>query len=353
LSDTLRHILGIDFNLNNNFSNGEKMMENKILKFGDVPVEVIQFYDPKTVHINAYLTMVSKMYKNNAFVWNRLFPRQPVTKQADKIPVYGVEHLMRVADLRADKAPSKEVLSALGTALTYDTNAHALKGLVSERERRNQDPPINADMDMTELVTGLIELQREFQAYDLIVATGSYDSSSHYTTLSDTDQWDDYVGSSPLDVIDAGKDQIFNTCGKVANTIMLPYKVASKLSRHPDVLELTKYTHSDLLTAGRLPLILRGLEVVEADAMYNTKIQGQTAVISGIWSDYVFIGYVNPSMGIKDTTWGTTLDWGGRITRSWHDNDKNADVIEVEEQGLDMKVFDGKCGYLIIDTLSS
>jgi|GEM_PF-2322148 len=327
-------------------------MENKILKFGDMPVEVLQFYDPRTIHISTYLTMVSKMYRNNAFIWDRLFPRQPVTKQAGSIPVYGVEHLMRVADLRADKAPSNEVLRALGTPLTYDCNAHALKGLVSEKERRNQDPPINADMDMTELVTNLIELQREFKAYDLIVATGSYDSSSHYDTLSGGEQWDDFINSKPLEDIETAKIQIFTACGKLANVIMLPYKVATKLARHPDILELTKYTHADLLTAGGLPPVLQGLQVIEADAMHNTKIQGQTASISGIWSDYVFIGYVNPRPGLKDTTWGMTLDWGGRITRSWHDNDKNADVIEVEEQGLDMKVFDGKCGYLFIDTLS-
>lgn len=327
-------------------------MENKILKFGDVPVEVIQFYDPRTIHINAYLTMVSKMYKNNAFIWDRLFPRQSVAKQADKIPVYGAEHLMRVADLRADKTPSNEVLRAMGTPLTYDCNTHALKGYVGEKERKNQDPPINADMDMTELVTALVDLQREFQAYDLMVATGSYDSSSHYRTLSGTQQWDDPLGSTPLDDIDTGKDQVFTASGKVANTIMLPYKVARKLSVHPDVRELVKYTHSDLLTAGRLPPVLQELQVVEADAMYNTKLQGQTAILSGIWSDYVWIGYINPRMGLKDTTWGVTLDWGGRIVRSWHDNDKNADAIEIEEQGLDIKVFDGKCGYLLIDTLS-
>jgi hypothetical protein len=305
-------------------------MENKIIKFGEMAVRLLQFYDPSEVHLTAYLTAVSKMYKNNAFIWDQLFPRRPVVKQFDSIPVYGSEHLQEVSDIRHDKSPSNE----------------------SEKERRNADPPINADMDMTELVTDLLELQREFQAYGLITTTSNYDSSSHYDTLEGTEQWDDYVGSEPLKNIETAKIQIFNACGKMANKIMLPYKVATKLARHPDILELTKYTHADLLTAGGLPPVLQGLQVVEADAMKNTAMQGQTASLSGIWSDYVFIGYINPALGLKDTTWGLTCDWGGRIVRQWHDNDKNSDAIEVEEQGLDMKVFDGKCGYLLIDTLS-
>lgn len=329
-------------------------MENKIIKFGDMPVQLLQFYDPSEVHLTAYLTQISKMYKNNAFIWDQLFPRRPVVKQFDSIPVYGVEHLQEVSDIRADKSPSNEVLRALGTALTYNCIAHALKGYVSERERRNTDPPINADMDMTELVTDLLELQRELQAFALISATGSYDSSSHYHTLTAGEKWDNFdsVDSKPLEFIDNAKAQIMDACGKVANTIMLPFKVSLKLSRHPHLQEEVKYTKSDLLTNGGLPPVLKNLRVIEADAIKNTAMQGQTASLSNIWSDYVFIGYVNPAPGLKDTTWGVTCNWGGRIVRSWHDNDKNSDAIEVEEQGLDMKVFDGKCGYLLIDALA-
>ena len=329
------------------------MEKTKVLNFGDVKVPVVKFYDTTEAHISAYLSQISKMYRNNALVWDQIFPRFPVTKTKDKIPVYGAEHLQRLITARAEKTPSNQATRHLGTAIEYECAAHALHDLVGAKERANADPPIKADVDTMEFITALIELDLEFAAYTLIVTTGNYASASHYDTLEAAEKWDQYdsADSKPLDWIDAAKKQIWTASGKRANVILIPYLTSLALSRHPHLTDLVKYTRDDLLTQGGLPPVVRGLRVVEADSIYNSAIQGQSASLSGLWSDYVWIGYVNPRMGLKDTTWGMTFDQGGRIVRQWYKQDEKADKIEVEEQGYDMKIFDNKCGYLIIDTL--
>lgn len=317
-------------------------------------MRVKQFYDPSEVHINAPLSTIAKMYKNNSFVGDQLFPRRPVAKQSDIIKVYDTSHLKRAMTLREDKTESFKVRRHFGDDLTYRCEGHAVGGAVSEKERKNQDPPIRADIDMVELCTDLILLDKEMEAKDLICTTGNYASASHYDTLSAAKQWNNYDSpdSRPLvDIADA-KEQIYTATGKRANVILLPYVVFLGLASHSDIKNLVKYTHSDLLVDGKLPATLQDLKVIVADAMYDSAQAGQAAVLASLWSDYVFIGYVNPNIGIKDTGWGITLEWGGRITRRWFDPGIQADWVEVEEQGYDQKIFDNKCGYLLSDVLA-
>lgn len=317
-------------------------------------MRVKQFYDPSEVHINASLSTVSKMYRNNSFVAELFFPRKPVGKQTDIIKVYNTEHLKRAMTLREDKTEAFAVRRHFGTDLTYRCEGHAVKGAVSEKERKNADPPIQADIDMVELCADLIDLDREMEAKDLICTEANYASSSHYATLGATEQWDNYDSpdSQPLVNIDTAKEQIYNATGKRANVILMPYVVFLKSASHPDIKELVKYTHSDLLIDGKIPKTLRDLKVVVADAMYDSAQQGQTASLAALWSDYVFIGFANSNIGIKDTGWGVTLSWGGKITRKWFDPSIQADWVEVEEQGYEQKIFDNACGYLFSDVLS-
>ena len=326
---------------------------DKIITLGEKPVKVLKFFDPSEVHISAYLTNISKMYRNNSMIFDLLFPDQTVVKINDSVPVYGAEHLQEVSTLRKPKTESNGVVRHLGTAITYNCAGHALHDDIGPDERANADPPILADISTTEFITQLLDLAKEFSAYTLISTTSGYASASHYRTLTTAECWDNFdsADSNPLDDIDVGKKQIWSARGKRANVIMIPYLVGMALSRHPALLELVKYTDPNLLTTSGLPPVIRGLKVIEADAIKNTANQGQTASLSGLWSDYVWIGYINPKMGLKDTTWGLTFNRGGRIVRQWFEQKRNCDRIEVEDQGYDMKIFDNACGYLIINAL--
>jgi len=313
-----------------------------------------EFYDPSEVHTNAPLSTVSKMYRNNSFVNDVFFPRRPVAKQTDIIKVYDTAHLKRAMTLREDKTESFAIRRHFGTDLTYRCEGHAIKGAVSEKERKNADPPIQADIDMTELCTDLILLDKEIEAADLMCSYANYASATYYRTLAASEQWNNYdsLDVKPLIDIQTAKEAIYNATGKRANTILLPYTVSLALANLPAIKDLVKYTHPDLLISGVIPMQLQELRVVIADAMYDTAQAGQTASLSPLWSDYVWIGYVNPNIGIKDTGWGLTLEWGGRLTRKWFDPSIQADWVEVEEQGYEQKIFDQLCGYLLIDVLA-
>lgn len=306
------------------------------------------------LHIDAALSNIAVMYHNDAMIADKLSPRMGVKKRSDKIKVYDKTMLKQANTYRRDKAPSKVIDWGFADDLTYLCEKWALKDFVSQDERDNSDPPIKVEIDTTEIITGLIELDREIRVMTMFIATANYSSATHYRTLQASEQWSEYGSddSKPLDDIKTAKGQIFTDTLVRPNVIMIPYLVSLELARHPEIIEIIKHTHPDLLTDGGLPPKLQGLKVIEAGAGYDSAQQGQDASMSQVWSDYVWIGYVNPRPGVKTITFSVSPSWKGRIARRWHDNERNADAIEIEEQGIDEKIIAQDCGYLLIDVLS-
>ena len=160
----------------------------------------------------------------------------------------------------------------------------------------------------TRMLAVHMKIQREVRVATIIEATASYASSSHYTTLTGTDQWSDYTGSDPEGVIKTAKLQVLNACGVAANTMSMPANVAQKLSGHPAVRDVKKFNAKydalqidDLLEG--LPPRLWGLRVVVSHATYNSANPGQTQANAAIWGKHCFIGYVNPNPSPLDQSW--------------------------------------------------
>lgn len=307
------------------------------------------------LHIDAALSNISVMYQNEAFVADKIMPRLPVKKESDKIIVYD-KTLFRLFDTqRHDKHESNEIDWGLETPDTYSCETKALKGSVSQKERDNADPPIKPDIDTTEIVTNAVGLDREKRVADKVCTSANY-SASHRITLGAGNRahWDEYAdaNSDPLKDIDDAKGLVHDDTKLIANTILIPYPTARKLARHPNVIELLKYTHGDLVRSGKLPPTLLDLNVVLAGAGYASTEQGQTVTLSDVWGDYVWVGYVNPKVGLKMLTFGLSFVWKGRIVRKWHHDGRNCDLIEVEEQGITEKLIAKDCGVLLSDALA-
>jgi len=64
--------------------------------------------------------------------------------------------------------------------------------------------------------------------------------------------------------------------GRRPNTIIIPEAVADVMKNHSSIIELLKYTKSDMLENGDLPRRLRGMNVVIAGAVANGAIEGAT-----------------------------------------------------------------------------
>jgi len=208
---------------------------------------------------------------------------------------------------------------------------------------------------MTEFLTDLILLDYEVRAAALLTDSASY-APNHAQALGTsgaghTIQWSDYANSKPIQLIDSvAKVKIQQDCGRVPNTMLIPFNIAQVLSQHPDVLELTKYTDPTLLTRSGLPKVFRGLNVLEATA---TKLADAT--MSNIWGNNVIIAYVDPKPGLRKFSLGFTFvsPQGAAIreVRRWRDERIRGEYIEVSMIDC-VKIVSKEAGFLISNVIA-
>lgn len=212
------------------------------------------------------------------------------------------------------------------------------------------------EVSLTRQLAAHMKIQREKRVATLIEATGTYPSSSHYTTLSGTTQWSDFTNGNPETDIEAGKRQCLVAGSTPANTIHIPWEVASKVKQHPIIRELVKYSAKyDGFAGGDLnglPPTLWELKVVVSRATYNSANPGQTQSNAFIWGKHVWIGYVNPVPTPMDQSFGYSFDaqplWIKKGRMEFLDH---ADAIEASEDRL-AKVISSASGYLIKNVIA-
>ncbi|WP_436664227.1 hypothetical protein ACOALA_04070 [Alicyclobacillus acidoterrestris] len=305
-------------------------------------------------HIDQYLTDLSMQYTNDEYVAEQLAPAVMVQKESDKIPVYDKGMMFTVFDsLRADKAEANEVDWDLATPVRYQVEEYALADLVSDRERSNADTPLQPDVDTLEFLQNNISLGKEIRVAAALRNASNY-SASNVQALSGTSLWDNYSGSShPLDDIKNGQAAVFRSSRKRPNKIEIPYEVALTLSRHPDILELVKYTTNILNVNNEiiLPASLFGMSVVIGSAGYNTSRKGQPVSIADVWGTDVIIGYVDSAPKLKSVSLAKTFRVE-RYVKKWREEKRSGDMIEVSDLNTEM-IIAPDCGFLLQTVIST
>lgn len=300
----------------------------------------------KSLHVNRFLTNMSLQYKNQAFANEQLFPPVQVQFESDEIPVYDQAMLFTIYETRrANGGRANEVDWKLANPITYHCTQYSLKDIITDRTRNNTDQPLNLDIDTMEFLQDSLDLEKEYRAATIARNPSNY-VAGNTEALSGNSQWSDYTNSDPISDIKTMRKAIFGASRMIPNTIVLPWQVAEVLAYHPKILDLIKYTHSDLLSTDMpLPSKLFGMNVVVAGAGYNTANPGQAAQIADVWGTDVIMAYVDPAPKLKSVSFGKTFRTE-KYVRKWRDEEREGDVIEVNDINDVMQIA-SPCGYLL------
>lgn len=272
------------------------------------------------------LTSLSVAYRANKFVAEELFPRVTVDTQEGKFPVFGREVFIVEDTIRSPKTESNEMHYSVGTT-TYNCKHQALKYYVSQDER---DTYPGSDEAATINVTKKVLLKQESDLATYACTTGTY-NASNTTTLTGTNQWSDAANSDPIGDIWTGKTAIMKSLGEYPNTMIVGGDAWAKFAAHPDIREELKYTTSAITRPEDIAMFFGFTKVIVAPSISNTALEGATETMAFLWGDNCVLAYVTPSPGRNELSYGYMLDYGGRQVRTWYDEDRNADAIEVEE----------------------
>ena len=321
-------------------------------------------------HIDRALTNLSikKTSADDAvLIADLVAPVVPVPRSSDKYFIFGEEYRKKYDLKKTDRTPS-HILHRSQSTDSYTCQDFGAKDLVTKKEIADADAPLMPLADTTEFLTEVIMMHAEQLVAAVFTDTANYASANFVTFTSSTDQWDDYVNSTPMQDILAGKIQVRKS-GKRANTIIIPYDIAIVLAEHPNYKAEIKTVFNQLLEgltgnkltaeSGLFPK-LKGLNVLVPSGVVDTSADGATtAVVGDIWGNKVWIGYVNPMKKAKLKTVSFALQMKhkleGAIRRVYKKEDPSVDIhgtwVNIEESVV-AKVIAADTGYLIVDVLS-
>ena len=299
------------------------------------------------VHVDAVLSGVSVKYSNEELIADQVMPVVNVKKESDKYFVYTRDWRLPQSK-RGLGAEANEVEWNVGTD-TYSCEEYALKDLIPDRVRANQDNPLNIDVDTTEDLTELIQVGREKRVADIAFVAGTYGTQT--SALAGANQWDDYAGSDPIGDVRSAKATVHAASGKTPNTMIIGYQAHLKLLDHPDILERIKYTQRGVVTNDILAALFEVDKYIVGKALYDSSQEGGDESLGYIWGKSVALIYAQPSPGIKKVSFGYQFQSRGFRVKKWRVEGRDGDFVEAGEI-RDEKVVAATCGYLYTTVVS-
>jgi len=302
------------------------------------------------VHTDAILSNFALAYSQQGlWIADKASPVKPVSKESDTYYKYLLKDVItpRVSVLRANGAPAAQSTWDFTTG-TYQCHEYALKDVATDRDKANQDSPINVEMDSTKYVTDQLMLAREIR-----VATALFNGTtftSYTTALGATTYWSNYTASTsvPFTNVETARDSILQNSLQVMNTMIMGYDVFKAVRNHPAVLDRVKYgggpTDPAVIGPAELAKAFDVQNVLIGRAIYNTANEGQDATPAKVWGKNVLFCYINPSPGIKDITLGLTFRTKAFQIKKWYDDEVDGTWIQgstIEDEVVNC----AGCGY--------
>jgi hypothetical protein len=289
--------------------------------------------DVSQVHIDTALTNVSVAYRNRDYIADDVAPPVAVRKQSDRYFVYDPERefLRATPDARSPGAEATEVDFQLSTD-SYFCEDHALESAIPDEERENADPPLQPDIDRTELLADKLALNREMALENLLRTASGISARS-----LEPEEWWTTPDSDPLAQISRGCEAVFAGAQRRPNVAILPYAVFDALRNHPKIVERIKYTTAGVVSEQLLAQLLDIDRVLVPRAIKNLARRGQAPVCVPVWGNRAWLLYVAPRPALKQITAATTFVWSaamgsvdGWLVERWREPRRKADMIRVQ-----------------------
>lgn len=259
--------------------------EKKRLDATFADVLVTRGVSPASVHADQFLSNLSSAYANDDYIGERLVMVTPVPKRTGKFAVYPQREMFEAPDdtLTSERARANEI-SSTRTSSSYELKDYGLENFVSNETLENQDLPFNERSDMVSELAEHMARKREQRIATLLTTAANY-GSGNSTTLSGSDQWNDSSGGNPVKNIQDAIAALFNGPGATSIVGFTSLDAFNVLARHPQLLDLQKYTTNGLLTPESVARYLGLDALLIGKARKQTANEGQTASYSRIWGN--------------------------------------------------------------------
>lgn len=306
------------------------------------------------VHRDADLSNIAIGYKNPAdkYIADKCFPIIEVDKLSDYYYTWTKDFFFRnQVNGRAFGGPYPA-----GGLQVSDTQFAcknwSLAYILAREIVANQDAALDIERVGAEWLADQFMLNREILAAAVLFITGVWGTT---TSLAGTDQWSDFANSDPIANILTAQETVEGNTGMTPNTAIMGVEAWNQLKRHPDLLDIYKYTTRGILTEDQVAQALGLDKILVGRATQNTAAESAAFVGAYIWGKSCLVCYVPPSPGIFVPMSGATFVWknaGLSLTIDKVErNDLNADALQ-GDQALIHKAVGSDLGYMYLTVVA-
>ena len=307
----------------------------------------------RDIQIDAALSAFALAYKTTGYIADIICPRVQVEQDSGKYYIFGSESMKTYKTVRAQKSQPNLMKGTISSD-SYVCAPHSLGEIIDEKDRKAA--PFNLRENTVQGIIDAMMLDWEVEVKTAACLAANYASSSFYTTLTGSDQFNSGTGPDLEKLIDDAAKVVRDGCGISPNTLIIPWDVAMVMKRLSQIQEQRKNV-TDLTQQSGLPPTLWGYRTLIAGAQYDSANDGQTKSFANVWSDTMILCYLNPNTSWNSMAWlknfavGNGLDVAAEMLPK-HIAPFNAELIEVYDDGRQAKAVGTSSAYMWQDCLA-
>lgn len=299
--------------------------------------------------VDMLLTNVATGYFPDEMISEDILPEVKADHTTGKIGKFGTSHLRIVNTTIAGKGKYRQIEGVARDADSFHIIGHGLGDLVTREDYANVIDPFKAEADSVLVLQTLLWLEKEKALADALGNTGTLTQN---TTLTGSNQYNDYLNSDPIGDFNVARQAVYDGCGVTANTAIMSYSVFNKLRFHPEMLVALgyRYDRPGALTEQELCAALEVQKLLIGKAKYNSAQEGQTSVLSDVWGKNIVFAVCPDNPAVPQVALGYTVRLNGADPRKVYKqpvfNPTGATEILVEDR-YDQNLLNTKAAYLI------
>jgi hypothetical protein len=241
------------------------------------------------------------------FVGEQIAPAVNVGKQSATYYILDPDNFfIREASLRAAGTKAKKINWTVSSG-TYNARNYALADDIPVEDLANEDQALQLRQNSVSQLVGQLRLDQEIRIADAITSISNVGSG---VALTGTSKWSDYTNSDPLATVNTAQAFIRMRTGLIPNCAVIDWDTMQILRRHPDLLDLYKYT-----AGGQLPndLVRDAFGVQELHIAYanrNRQREGlNPSSMTTVWGNVCVLMHKQPSAGLQTATPIVRMQW--------------------------------------------
>lgn len=264
--------------------------------------------------VDPLLSNASSAYIPKGYLTEQLLPFIGAVTSTGKFAKYGTNHLRIESSLKAGRGSYRRVEAITRSTTSYSIDGHGLEGIVTKEDYANVQSPYKAEEDEVMGLTNLIWLAKE---NDLATTLSSTSVVTQYTTLSGTNQYNDFLNSDPIDDFITARSTVKSGCGVMPNVAWMDEIVWNTLRFHPQMLDALgfKQNRPGGLTKDEMAVAMGVEKVLIAQASYESAKEGQTSSLASVWGKHIWFGVVPEKAAPYQVSLGYWVGYEGEPPR--------------------------------------